>query len=246
MAIEIKSTADISLQKLNVLLYGWPGAGKTRMIGSAAKKFKTIIASAEKGLLSLRSMVDDEGKPIKADFVDIEKFEDLEELTRFLMASNHGYECFGIDSGTEIQQVCMDYILKMEKRDKPQLQDWGTLNNKMVRMVRYFRDMPKMNMIMTALAEESKSEDMITMIKPLFQGQLQKSIAGYFDLVAYAMAQTKNAGTKDEITRHIVVCNSSEKLLTKDRSGVLPKIMPNDFTAIHNMIFNNQKGENKQ
>jgi len=237
MSLNILSTNDLTLNKLNVLLYGWPGAGKTRFIGSAAKRFKTIIASAESGLLSLRNLKDENGKPIVADYVPIEKFEDLEELTRFLMASKHDYKCFGIDSGTEIQQVCMDYILKKANRDKPQMQDWGDLNNKMVRMIRYFRDMPNISMIMTALAEESKNDDSTTLIKPLFQGQLQQKVAGYFDIVAYAGAKTTNIGTELEETKHMIACRSVEKLLTKDRSGLLPRAMPNDFEMMYNLIF---------
>ena len=238
MSLNIQSTADVSLNKLNVLLYGYPGAGKTRFIGSAAKKFKTIIASAESGLLSLKNMRDDAGHPIKADFVNIEKFEDLEELTRFLIGSKHEYKCFGIDSGTEIQQVCMDYILRKENRDKPQLQDWGTLNNKMVRMIRYFRDLPEINMIMTALAENEKQDDMSVMIKPFFQGKLQQTIAGYFDIVAYSAVKTVNAGQENEETKHMIACKSVEKLLTKDRSGLLPRVLPNDFSAMHDLVFN--------
>jgi hypothetical protein len=241
MDLKIRSTSDQSINKLNVLIYGMPGAGKTRFLGSAAKRFKTIIASAESGLLSLKNMKDETGAPIACDYVQIDKFEDLENLTRFLMAGTHDYTCLGIDSGTEIQQVCMDYILRQEGREKPQLQDWGTLNNKMVRMVRYFRDMSKMNLIMTALAEEAKNEDTSTVFKPLFQGQIQRTIAGYFDIVAYSFVKTKDAGAETEESKHMILCRGKEKYVTKDRSGILPPYLPNDFTEMYKHIFEREE-----
>lgn len=243
MDLKILSTTDQSMGKLNVLVYGMPGAGKTRFIGSAAKRFKTIIASAESGLLSLKNMRDETGAPISCDYVQIDKFEDLENLTRFLMAGKHDYTCLAIDSGTELQQVCMDFILRQEGREKPQLQDWGTLNNKMVKMVRYFRDLSKMNLIMTALAEESKNDDMTTSFRPLFQGQIQKTIAGYFDIVAFSFVKTKDAGTDSEESKHMILCKGKEKYVTKDRSGVLPAYLPNDFTQMYKLIF---EGEDKK
>lgn len=236
-SLRIQSTLSQDLNKLNVLIYGPPGSGKTRFIGSAAKRFKTLIASAESGLLSLRGLKDDQGNPIKADYVDVKKFEDLQEIVRYLTAAKHDYECFAIDSGTEIQQVCMDYILQQEKRDKLQLQDWGTLNNKMVGMIRYFRDLAKMNMIMTALSEIENQPDSSQKHVPLFQGRIQKSIAGYFDEVVFSYVHTTSAGTPDEKRDHMVVCQSSDKLLTKDRSGKLPKTLPNDFTVMYDRVF---------
>lgn len=241
MDLNIQSTADQNFNKLNVMIYGLPGAGKTRFMGSAARGFKTIIASAESGLLSLRGMKDENGRPVKADFVEIKKWEDLEQLNRYLMAGTHDYECFGIDSGTEIQQVCMDHILAQEGRDKPQLQDWGTLNNKMVRMIRYFRDNSKMNMIMTALAENLTEPDGSTKYHPMFQGRLQKAIAGYFDEVVYAYVHKLNPGTPEEENKHVIVCQSSDKLVTKDRSGLLPKVLPNDFCEIYSRIYHQKE-----
>lgn len=247
MNISIKSTKDHSVNKINVLAHGYPGTGKTKFVGSAAKKFKTLIASAESGLLSLNNLVDDKGNKISCDYVEINKFEDVEEFAKFLILSKHDYQCAAIDSGTEIQQVCMEHILRVERRvpGKPQQQDWGSLNYKMVRLIRDLRDMPNVNFIMTALTEEFKNEDTSTVFKPYFQGQIQKTIAGYFDEVVYSFNKTINEGTKEEVTKYMVLCQGKEKFITKDRSGMLPKYMENDFSKMYETIFNKEKEAKK-
>jgi hypothetical protein len=242
--MKIEQLRNQSFDKLNVLIYGRPGSGKTTFAGSSAKKFKTIIASAESGLLSLRKMVDDSGNPVDVDFVKIEKFEDLEELSRFLIASKHEYQTLVIDSLTEVQQACMASILIKEGRERPQLQDWGTLNDRMVRMIRYFRDMSHMNLVCTALIDEARSDAGDIVSLPLFQGKMQQTVSAYFDLVLYAFVQQVKDKDGSEIRKHGVLCEPSERYTTKDRSGMLPKYMPNDFGKVYDAVFPN-KGEAK-
>lgn len=246
MSFKIESTDSIENKFLNVMVYGFPGAGKTRFAGTAGKKFKPLILSAESGLLVLKQIKDVNGNPIKFDFVKVEKFEDIGFAQQFLRYKEHKYDTVIIDSLTEIQQVCMDKILRDEKREKAQIADWGTLNQRMVSMIRDFRDMP-LNFIVTALCDSIEDQETgATRLGPLLQGKLKETVDGYFDEVFYLTGkEAKNPEGKAEIKRYLVT-QGSNRFRAKDRSGMLPLMVEPDFCKIHDAIFAKSKTEAKE
>jgi hypothetical protein len=130
--MKIEKTSQIKNHRLNLLVYGPPGSGKTRFTGTVKPRFNPLIVSAESGLLSLNTLIDKDGKPYDFDFVRVEKFDDLTAIRQEIRHGKHSYDTVVIDSLTEIQQVCMDKILFDKKKEKPEIQDWGTLSQRMV------------------------------------------------------------------------------------------------------------------
>jgi phage nucleotide-binding protein len=238
--MQIQKTSQLKNPKLNLLVYGKPGAGKTRFSGTCAPRFKPLILSAESGLLSLKALKDANGKPIDFDFLQIEKFEQLSEVYNSLKFGKLDYDTVVMDSITEIQQVCMDKILREEKIEKARIQDWGTLNLRMVNLIRAFRDLDK-NLIVTALSDTITDEETGTnTMAPLVQGKLKETLAGYFDEVFYAFSKEgKNPEGKVEV-KHYLQTRNTQKAIAKDRSGQLPAIVAPDFCAIYDLIH---KGE---
>lgn len=227
MALNIQKTSS-SAGFLNILIYGEPGSGKTRFIGTAEPRFRTLIASAEEGLLSLG-----EG----FEFFRVTKFEDLDEMLLMLQTKNPGYQCVAIDSGTEIQKVCMESILKKNGRAKAQIQDWGELGDRMSKFVRDLRDL-KIHFIMTALMDEAKDETTGEVkVFPAFKGSIARTIGGYFDQVFMAHAFSKKNQDGTIQTVHQLLTRNSGKFMAKDRSGKLAHIVEPSFTAIYDTIF---------
>ena len=161
MHAKIRKTGDFE-EKLNILVYGQAGTGKTSLLGTGEPRFKTLIGSAESGLLSLKRREAELskllGRSFQFDVWDIKKIEDLVEMRDFLYNAKHEYKLVGLDSGTELQKVLTDAILTQKKRDEMQQKDWGTLLNKMVGIIRSFRDLPHVSFLLTALSEEQKNE----------------------------------------------------------------------------------------
>ena len=186
--------------------------------------------SAESGLLSIK----DKG----IDYIQINNFKDLIDAYEYLAVKDHGYETIGMDSLTEIQQICMDAILVENGREKPQIADWGTLNTRMVTMVRKFRDLP-CNFVVSCLVKTIEDEStMSTKLAPQLQGAIKDTVAAYFDEVFYLFAKAD----KDGKVVHQMLTHGHDKIdFAKDRSGKLDKLEDVDFWHIHKKIFNENK-----
>lgn len=237
--MQIFSTATPGSTKIKGLVYGPPGSGKTTLAGSMARRHKTLGISAESGLLSLQNIRDEQGHLIPIDYVNIEKFEDMEDAFKFL---HHGkgkgvYEACFIDSLTEIQKVCKDHIMEQAKKEQMEMRDWGTLAMKIERMVRSFRDLP-IHVLVTAL-EETEVDKLTGEIRvlPSLQGSVQKQLPAYFDEVLYAYAKEVGEGEDRRIRHHLLTRNSG-KYIGKDRSGKLPQVIVDpDWGKIHDLII---------
>lgn len=237
--MEIKNTADLSNQFLKILAYGDPGNGKTRFAGSMAQRFKTLVISAESGLLSIRNLKDDKGKELSVDYVNVNKYEDLEEYYQFLRLSKHAYKAVAIDSLTEIQKSCKDFI--MGKKDAMEMRDWGALALKIERMVRAYRDLP-LHVVVTALGESEtdKTTGEVTFC-PMLQGSVQRVLPSYFDEVFYFFSKEVVEGAEKKLTYNILTRNSG-KFIGKDRSGRLPAVVSDpDFGKVYDMIYGASK-----
>lgn len=223
--MQLHSTADLTNHYVKTLIYGPSGSGKTTFAGSMQRRVKTLGLSAESGLLSLQNIRDDDDNLVPIDYVKIEKFEDMEEIYAEV---HHGkfkhYDGVFIDSLTEIQKVCKDFILGKAKKEDMEMRDWGTLAMKIERMVRAFRDLPK-HLTVTA-AEDMKADKVTGEVRALpdLQGSVQTQLPYYFDEVFYAYAKEVGEGEDRKIRHHILTRNSG-KYLGKDRSGKLPPVM---------------------
>ena len=248
--MNIETTSEDQKQFLKILVHGDSGAGKTTLGGSAHRRFKPLFLSAESGLLSLRKFKDENGKPIKFDFVRIDSFEDIKEAYRGIKNNPAlaKYDTIVIDSLTELQKICMDHILAEEKKDTPTIKDWGSLLARMTGIIRAFRDLDR-NLIVTCLSERYEDpENGTNRISPMLQGKIKDGLPQYFDEVFYLFTQQKQSEDKKTIvvTRKLQTVGT-DRVVAKDRSGMLAPLEEPDFCSIYDKIFGPQKaGETKE
>lgn len=251
--IEITKTGNAP-KKLNMMVFGPPGTGKTCFGGTGEPRFKTLVVNVEGGTLSLNAQAKRQG--IKEyDTTRVTKWSDLRKVYDFLRnVPDHGYQLVVLDSGTEIQKVCMDDILATmnEKgqplpagqppRERAVMSDWGYLNTKMTQLIRGFRDLPNISFVMTALEMQDKNEETgETRVIPSFQGGIKEVIDGYFDQVCYAFAKEIDLGDGKKEIRHRLLTKNNGRIRAKDRDGKLPLTVEPNFCTIYDAIFNETK-----
>ncbi len=207
MAIQIKSTKDVSKDGVKCLIYGKAGIGKTSIFATAPNP---IILSCESGLLALADL--------DLPYIQIDTIDELNEAYEYLMEDEEGqkYKTIGLDSISEIASVLLAELIE-EKADARAA--YGELYTQMTKMIRLFRDMKKRNVVFTAMRTRRTDDDTgITSYLATMPGQqLLNNLPYFFDEVLYFTTETDDDGVE-----HRVLKTSADfEYDAKDRSGKL-------------------------
>lgn len=213
--MEIKSTADIVLQGITVLVYGQSGVGKTTLIKTIPGR--KLILSAEGGLLSLQ------GTEIA--YVNIHTLSELEEAFNHVTSHLSDYDCIILDSLSELAEV----ILSSEKKaSKDVRQAYLGMQDQIMDLVRAFRDLP-VTVYMTAKQERVQSDSGRLLFGPSMPGQkLSQQMPYIFDEVLALRSETNE---NNENIRFIQTFSDSS-WCCKDRSGKLDAFEEADLGRI--------------
>jgi phage nucleotide-binding protein len=215
MAIKIQ-TVDESIDNNGVkcLVHGLSGSGKTMLIATADGR--VLLISAESGLRSLKD-VPQEIKD-RIDVITIYSVTDLEGA--YVYAEEHlgEYNWLCLDSVSEIAEQ----VLQTEKRrNKDGREAYGKLADQMEGLLKAFRDLPNINVLMTAKqALTADGHTGVTLYRPMLPGRiLTGSIAYLFDEVFAIRVVEDDEGEPI----HILQCKRDIQYEAKDRSGRLDR-----------------------
>jgi phage nucleotide-binding protein len=221
---------------MNILFYGDPGVGKTRLAGTAdsvPEMRKVLFVDLEGGTLTLTHT-----NP-NVDIVRVKNWVEMQAVYDSLLAGNHDYSTVVLDSLTEIQKFNMYNIMKDliefdsdRDPDVPGMREWGKNLEQMRKFVRGFRDLP-MHTVFTALMKNDKDKKTgLSQRKPSLSGKLADDIAGFLDIVCYMYIKEVDG----EQTR-LLLTSATDEIVAKDRTGKLPVVMVNpDMTDLLDLI----------
>jgi len=226
MSLDVKKTLDIRATKLNGIIYGQSGVGKTTLAGTLNK---VIVISLEAGLLSLK------GKDV--DYVEVDPEHRISSLRKILEdVKKSDYETVFIDSLTEISEAMYELAKSEFPDSRNTMQRYGYTKELMVRFLKYTRDFDK-NVFYTALQKDDKDEIGRMSHLPKLVGSVKEDAMGFMDFV-FVMRIIEKDGEKVRVLQ----TEGGDGYQAKDRSGCLNVLEKPDLGLIINKVF----AENKE
>jgi phage nucleotide-binding protein len=226
--------------RVNMLIYGESGAGKTTLAGSSdavPEMRKVLVLDIEGGLLSLKDHYPN------VDSIRIKSWVDMQNVYNELYDGKHGYNTIVLDSLTEAQKMSMDEIMRKlikehEERDADVagIREWNINIEQTRKFVRALRDLP-LNTVFTALAKTDKNQRTgASKSKPSLSGKVADEVAGFLDIVSYLYTKEVDG----EQTR-MLLCGATQDNVAKDRTGRLEQVIQKPTML---QIWNTIKGLN--
>jgi phage nucleotide-binding protein len=206
VAINLKSTGNLSANGVKLLVYGQAGAGKTSLIPTLPSP---IVLSAEGGLLSIQDA--------ELPYLEITTMAELQEAYKWLSESAEAaqFESVAIDSISEIAEVVLNYEKKINKDPRAA---YGSMQEQMADIIRVFRDLPSKHVLMTAKLEKTQDEMGRVLYAPSMPGnKTGQSLPYFFDEVLALRVERDAEGN----SQRALMCDSDGLWLAKDRSGKL-------------------------
>lgn len=235
LKIERPDVHEIS--KLNMLIYGEAGVGKTWLAGSASRvpsMRNVLYVDAEAGKATLREHPDVEIVPAKT-------WQSYIDIYNALKAGGHSYRTVVLDSLSEILEQCKDRVMvemkadpENETRDEdiPSIREWGKLQVRLLRLIRLYRDLP-MNVIFLAHAERVQLKGGKHKWMPLLNGKLQMKVPQVPDVVLFMYNQEV-----DGVQRRLMLTGQTDIAVAKVRGATMPQIIGADETVTMETILN--------
>lgn len=224
MALKFTTTDQAAqMNGVKVLVYGQAGVGKTVLCSTAPNP---IILSAEGGELSLRNL--------RIPMIEITTVQDLTEAHQWLSSSAEAkqFQTVCIDSLSEVAEVVLNNAKRQVKDPR---QAYSEMIEKMETTIRMFRDLPGMNVYMSAKMEPTKDE-LTGVVKygPAMPGkQLAVKLPYFFDEV-FRLGVNK---TPQGESYRFLQTQPDIQYEAKDRSGVLAPVEPPHLTQLFNKIL---------
>jgi hypothetical protein len=232
-----------SANKLNILIYGLTGSGKTHMLGTALDSpdmDPMLLIDLEGGTLTLRGR--------EVDIVRPRNWKEVLEIEQWLRFEDTKYKSVGIDSLTEMQSKLSLGTIKGEldeegeyrNMDAPsatKIDQWGQTGDQMRKVIRMFKTLAshvdpekRRHVIFTALEKEDKG-----IVMPDMQGALGAKVGGYVDVlgrlgVTEREVEDEETGEVDLVTVRYLICDQmigkdGRKYLAKNRGNKLDTVL---------------------
>ena len=216
------TTDQVARNGVKILGYGVGGTGKTTICATAPAPF---VISAEAGLLSLARY--------RIPGASVRTLDEIGEVWQWVTGSAEAkqFATICIDSSTEIAEVLLQ-TLKASNKDPRKA--YGELLDKLMLLLRAFRDIVGKHVYITAKEEWAKDEASGALrFQPMMPGQkLGQQLPYLFDEVFRLIVARDQQGKK----QHMICTQADYQYEGKDRSGCLDPFEQPNLTAIINKI----------
>jgi hypothetical protein len=196
----IRKPAD--LLYLKCLLYGDPGIGKTRFLGTAMQDPRTspiLILDFEGGTSTLAGL--------DVDVMQVGSWEDFNAAHQMLASGDHPYKSVAIDSVSEVHWYALKTLMDLRPEDTKKIddisdqQEYGQALVQLRNFLRSFRYLP-LHVFFTAHAKEEDDPH---------------EVLGVVDVAAYMCWATFGKGS-DAHSERVMVLRNWPKIRAKTRT----------------------------
>ena len=238
----------------NVLVYGRPGAKKTRFCATAPEVL--IIDINEEGTDSVRRDIDPQ-------VIRVYDWESFADIYWYAHEGDHPFKSFAIDGVTGLQGLCMSYVLgerfsmdSSRDPDMPSRQAWGKVGKIMRDQITNWRNLPY-NVIFTAterareIEEEGMGDDdgeisrqIGPNVSPSIGSHLEQAVGTIGRMVKreVVVRNKRKNSTRREVRSRLMV-GDSPRYISKDRNGVFGEYVDApDFAEMLEKIYNHKEG----
>lgn len=245
--MKIQNTKSLGHEGIKIVVAGEAGNGKTTLAKTLAQGLqgeKTLIISAEAGLLSLRGQDidvidlqrDDDGKPVPKE----KRIEWLGQVYAWLVLPEQQarYSWIFIDSLTELNYLMLERLDADPEFQGPKntIKKFGELSSRMRSLAKTFRDLPSYNVVFTALVKQVTDSDQKATLEIDMVGAFASKLPALFDELFY-LAVLPEIDEKTGRNKRVMLTQKTEKVtFPKDRSGKLDRLEPPDLAAIAKKI----------
>lgn len=222
----------MSIQYLNMLVYGEPGVGKTHLLGTAQDHKMTsplLVIDIDGGITTLRHRKD-------IDVIQVRSVKQLIDAYRTLFnaipsdGKKFPYGTVGIDTFSELQQLDLKEVMysfaKINDKIDPDVPDqrgYGKSGTHMRDLCRAFRDLP-CNVIFNCHSATDRDNNMRLLQQIKLVGKLRVDIPGFMDIVGYY-----RMGDDGE---RLMQFQKTDTTIAKDRTGAFDPVEVNPTIPI--------------
>jgi len=202
---KLKTRSSGNTGRINALIYGEPGAGKSLLAAMASmvpEMSPVLYVDLDNGTTVLEHLPQearDQITTIPDEDVQL-TWDDMQEVYDYLFKGRHPFKTVIVDSVTEAQAINMGHLAGYDEQVEinapmPKFDEWNETTAQMRRFFRAFRDL-KMNSFFIATTSETpdpksaakKGEDPKMLIRPSLSKKLRGDAPAFFDVVLYMYA----------------------------------------------------------
>jgi len=235
----VNSTADVANTKLNILLWGKPGTGKTHFIGTAPRPF---VIAAENGTLTLHKqkipyiqLTDDMAvfDWVMQIIKSAEAKEKIEDDDGNILVNFAEVDTIAVDSIWKLNEMLLEELCEKSGKGKATFDEWGMLLSEMSKIIGkliasdYHIICTNGEAIKTDQLDESEKTVEFNM-----RGSYRTQIAYEFDFNLYMVA--KSRGARMEYIANTV---DENKRTAKSRVKLEKSIKDPDFGKLHTAVI---------
>ncbi len=230
----VQSTKDVGGKKLNILVWGAPGSGKTHFCGTAPKPF---LINTDKGELTLNQ------QDIPYILIDGEMnvYDTIMAVLDSARKEKDGFENIEtiiLDSVWKLSDLLLEEIKEESNNTgKANFDNWGNLLTRMSKIIDGFTA-SDYHFLATS-GETIRTDELDEEEKNVtfnFSGSYRSRLAYSFDFNLYLKAKKKGVTTE-----YLSFSQEENKRSAKSRVEMPKKVIDPSFTKIHEYVLNGLK-----